>query len=94
MKLDALTFIEAPETGKTIRLLKWGIDVWKEEGKIRIFDRPHLYTSYPGLFCLIPMHRNCCGLSVDSRIDFYYTGTYFRQKSKKESHAQATSHWD
>ncbi len=47
VKLDELTFIEAPETGKKIRLIKWGIDVWEEEGKIRIFDRPYLYTAYP-----------------------------------------------
>lgn len=50
MKLDEFTFIEAPETGKNVRLLKWGIDVWEEEGKIRIFDRPHSYTAYPRSF--------------------------------------------
>ena len=50
MKLDELTFIEAPETGKKVRFLKWGIDLWEEEGKIRIFDRPHLYTAYPRSF--------------------------------------------
>lgn len=50
LKLDEGNFIEAPETGKTVRLLKWGIDIWEEEGKIRIFDRPHPYTGYPRTF--------------------------------------------
>ena len=53
LKLDELTFIEAPETGKKVRLLNWGIEVWEENGKIRIFDRPHFYTPYPRSFTRI-----------------------------------------
>lgn len=46
LKLDETTFIEAPETGKTVRILNWGTDIYEQEGKIKIFDRPHLYTAY------------------------------------------------
>lgn len=50
LKLDEHTFIEAPETGKCIRLLHWGKDVWENKGKIHFFDRPHAYTPYPRSF--------------------------------------------
>lgn len=50
MKLDTETFIEAPETGKRVRLLKWGTDIWEEEGRVRIFDRPCSYHAHKRSF--------------------------------------------
>ena len=50
LKLDNTTFIESPETGKSVRLLTWGEEIWESGGKIHIFDRPHSYTPYPCTF--------------------------------------------
>lgn len=50
LKLDESTFIEAPETGKSVRLLTWGKEIWEEEGKLHFFDRPHSYTMHPRSF--------------------------------------------
>jgi gamma-D-glutamyl-L-lysine dipeptidyl-peptidase len=50
MKLDENTFIEAPETGKTVRTLTWGTEIWTEEDKIKIFDRPLPFKAYPRSF--------------------------------------------
>jgi gamma-D-glutamyl-L-lysine dipeptidyl-peptidase len=50
LKLNATTYIEAPETGKTIRLLTWGTHLWEEGGRVKFFDRPSLYTPYPRTF--------------------------------------------
>lgn len=43
MKIDHSLFLEAPETGKHVRLLAWGEHLWEREGKIHIYDRPHPY---------------------------------------------------
>ncbi len=48
LKISDTQFIEAPETGKQIRLLTWGDDIWQEGGRIHIFDRS--YLSYPRTF--------------------------------------------
>lgn len=50
LKISENAFIEAPETGKPVRLLTWGKEIWQEEGKIHFFDRPHSYTPYPKSF--------------------------------------------
>ncbi len=50
LKLDDSTFIEAPETGKKVRLLKWGTHLWEEEGKIHFFDRDKSYFPFPRRF--------------------------------------------
>lgn len=50
LKLDNTTFIEAPETGKNVRLLSWGKDIWERAGKIHFFDRPHAYIPYLATF--------------------------------------------
>jgi gamma-D-glutamyl-L-lysine dipeptidyl-peptidase len=52
LKLDDKTFIESPETGKCVRLLTWGKEIWEERGRIHIFDRAHSYVPYPGTFIL------------------------------------------
>jgi hypothetical protein len=50
ISLDNNRFIEAPETGKTVRLLKWKEDIWEEAGNIWIYDRSYPFTPYPGTF--------------------------------------------
>lgn len=50
LKLDSKTFIESPETGKFVRLLNWGEEIWEEGGRIHIFDRPYSYRPHPGSF--------------------------------------------
>lgn len=45
MKVDEDLFIEAPETGKSVRLLKWGRDIWEDEG-IYFFDREKCYSKH------------------------------------------------
>lgn len=50
LKLDETTFIEAPETGKCVRLLTWGKEIWENVGKLHFFDRPHPYTMHPRRF--------------------------------------------
>ena len=46
LKLDETHYIEAPETGKCVRLLKWNHHVWEEGGKLRFFDREKSYTQH------------------------------------------------
>jgi hypothetical protein len=50
LKLDGERWIESPQTGKTVRLLHWGSEIWEAEGRIHIFDRPYSYTPYPATF--------------------------------------------
>jgi len=47
LKLDDWLFIESPETGKKVRLLRWGEDLWEEEGWLHFRDRPHPYRGFP-----------------------------------------------
>ncbi len=35
--------LEAPETGKCVRSLEWGKEIWIEGGFFHFFDRPHRY---------------------------------------------------
>jgi|GEM_PF-4499604 len=46
MKIDEHYFIEAPETGKSVRLLKWGRDIWENEKKLCFFDREKQYPQH------------------------------------------------
>lgn len=46
MKLDEERFIEAPETGKKVRLVTWGEEVWEEGGMICFFDREKKYLPH------------------------------------------------
>lgn len=50
LKLDAVSFIEAPETGKNVRILKWGEDFWEKAGKIHFRDRSNIYSPLPRTF--------------------------------------------
>jgi len=50
LKLTENLFIEAPETGKHVRLLRWGKDIWEKEGQIAFFDRQNTYTPFPRTF--------------------------------------------
>ncbi len=43
LKVDDNHFIESPETGKKVRLLRLGSDIWEEEGRWHIEGRPHPY---------------------------------------------------
>ena len=46
LKVDHDLFIEAPETGKSVRLLKWGRDIWEHKKQICIFDRDKHYPKH------------------------------------------------
>lgn len=46
MKVDDKRFIEAPETGKCVRLLTWGKDIWEEEGLLCYRDREKKYKQH------------------------------------------------
>ncbi|MCC5832758.1 MAG: C40 family peptidase [Chlamydiales bacterium] len=46
LKLEDYLFIEAPETGRAVRLLKLGKEIREENGRWHIFDRPHSYKGY------------------------------------------------
>jgi cell wall-associated NlpC family hydrolase len=50
LKISHNQFIEAPETGKNVRLLTWGKEIFEEDGKISFFDRSYTYTAYPRTF--------------------------------------------
>lgn len=50
IKLDADFYIESPETGKKVRILKWGKDLWEQGGKIYFIDKPGFYTPFPRTF--------------------------------------------
>ncbi len=41
IKLDDNKFIESPETGKMIRILKEGQDLWQKNHLLHMHDRPH-----------------------------------------------------
>ena len=45
MKVDEDLFIEAPQTGKSVRLLRWGQDIW-DDGKLCFADREKRYSKY------------------------------------------------
>lgn len=47
LKLEDDYFIEAPETGKKVRLLKEGTDVWQSEGRWHFKNRAHSYKGFP-----------------------------------------------
>ena len=46
LKLENDLFIEAPESGKNVRLLKLGNEIWESDGRWRIFDRSYFYKGY------------------------------------------------
>ncbi|MFZ0565909.1 MAG: NlpC/P60 family protein [Chlamydiales bacterium] len=46
LKLDETLFMESPETGKAVRLLKKGKDFIEEQGKLYFKDRPDTYQPY------------------------------------------------
>lgn len=56
MKLDEGLFIEAPETGKSVRLLKWGRDLWESEGRLHFSDREKSYAYQMKKFALLEAH--------------------------------------
>ncbi|MEZ5314609.1 MAG: NlpC/P60 family protein [Chlamydiales bacterium] len=47
LKLEEDLFIEAPSSGKAIRLLRLGKEIEEKKGEWRIFDSPHVYKGYP-----------------------------------------------
>ncbi len=47
LKLADGVFIESPETGKTVRLLKEGVDIWEKEDRWHFLDRPYSYRGFP-----------------------------------------------
>ncbi|MCH9627823.1 MAG: hypothetical protein S4CHLAM2_14690 [Chlamydiales bacterium] len=47
LKLSERLFMESPETGKKVRLLKEGVDIWEEGGRWHFLDRPHSYKGFP-----------------------------------------------
>jgi len=48
MLYDNEHYLEAPESGKKVRFLRRGSDIWQENGLFRIFDRDKLYHGYFG----------------------------------------------
>ncbi len=46
LKLEEGLFIEAPESGKHVRLLKEGEDLWQKDGRWHFFDRPDTYKGF------------------------------------------------
>lgn len=46
LKLDDLFFIESPETGKQVRLLQMGKDIWQVDGLWHFYDRTHAYQGF------------------------------------------------
>jgi hypothetical protein len=47
LKFEGDMFIESPETGKKVRLLKEGEDILQEGGRWHFRDRPHPYRGFP-----------------------------------------------
>ncbi len=43
LKISESHYLEAPETGKCVRVLKWGETIWEESGLLAYIDRPHHY---------------------------------------------------
>ncbi len=50
LKLFDDIFIESPESGKQVRLLKWGKDIWEKDRRFHFRDRPHCYRGFPTSF--------------------------------------------
>ncbi len=46
LKLNDDFFLESPESGKRVRLLRWGKDIWEDGGRIHFLDREHSYRGY------------------------------------------------
>lgn len=43
LKIEEDLWMESPETGKQVRLLRWNEEIWEKDNKIHIIDRPNPY---------------------------------------------------
>ncbi|MFN0065388.1 MAG: C40 family peptidase, partial [Chlamydiales bacterium] len=52
-------FLESPETGKKVRILTWGKDLWEKEGRLHFKDREGIYLHQYRTIPIPPQDFRC-----------------------------------
>lgn len=58
IRYDNMHYLEAPESGKNVRLLRIGSEIYSARGLIHIFDRQKCYFGYCGTIKSAPTPKN------------------------------------